>query len=137
MRASPTNPGLLVELDERIAVLLSIIVQQLLADPNQPDEYVQVAKLSLERARLAYQLAHHHVLAQIDIGIKSVGGDTPASLLLARAELLAFVGRPEEAVTELETILQTQPDHADAQRLLLELLALEGGGDGANAEAPE
>lgn len=133
VQASPSNANLLVELDERIDVLLSIIIQQLVADPNQPDEYVRAAELSLDRATLAHQLAYHQALAHINVGISKVGGDTPPSLRYARAQLLARIGRQAEAVTELEAILQTQPDHAKARALLLEL---EGGDDEASAEAP-
>lgn len=133
VQASPTNPNLLLELDERIGLLLSVIVQQLVADPNQPDEYVRAAELSLDRATLAHQLAYHQALAQIDAGIVAVGSDPPPSLRYARAQLLNRIGKPAEAVTELETILQTEPDHAKARELLLQL---EGGDDEANADAP-
>lgn len=132
VQQSPANPNLLVELDERIDVLLSIIIQQLVADPNQPDEFVRAAELSLDRATLAHQLAYHQALDHINVGIGKVGGDTPPSLRYARAQLLIRIGNQADAVTELETILQSHPDHAKAQALLLELDA----GDETEADAP-
>ncbi len=96
----PGGVAPLLALDVQYKLLISILRDRLEdSDQGRSEDYLRVASLIRERARIAEALALHDALRVVTLGVARTAPDTPVLLLEQHAILLAEVGLTNEAVS--------------------------------------
>lgn len=116
----PTKTVLLTDLKRFNGLVQKVLQHILISFPERTDEYVRITHLQLENAEIDHLLRLHRVLQMVEYGIAQSEPNPSPALLFEKAKLLLAVGNTEEAVQVLTDLLAKNPNHAEAQRLLVQ-----------------
>jgi tetratricopeptide (TPR) repeat protein len=115
----PTALMPLLSVDVQYQLLISIL-QARISQPgyNGGEGDLKLAQSIRERAELSKPIAAHQALRAIEAAVIREGARATPSLRQEQGELLAQVGRTEEAVEVFTTLLETDPNHGGARQAL-------------------
>lgn len=119
LEENPGSLGPLVLVDGQYLVLIAIL-QARIAQPGYAgiDDDLKLARAIRERAKIGDRLAAHQALRVVQTAVERGGEKTPASLKEQYAQLLAEVGRTNDAITVFEEMLQSDPNSSVATEWL-------------------
>ncbi|MHC4066538.1 MAG: tetratricopeptide repeat protein [Planctomycetota bacterium] len=132
LRTNPGDTALLTKLNARYQLLEGILQAIIKRDPDLAEPYWQYARSVLAQVEVQRMFSINKALKKLDEGITATAPNTPAGMIFEYADLLASVGRYEEAVTVLQEFLEADPTNTTAQDKLNDIQAAKAAADAAN-----
>lgn len=123
-KSQPGSRAAVEELEGQYRLVIDILQSRLTQTggaPPAPEEFLRLADYVRGRTAAAERLSRFEELRIIETGIRRVGASVPLKLAERHAELLAEVGRTDQAITAFENLLKSDPQNATATDWLARL----------------
>lgn len=125
-RADPASREPVQAADTLYGLAIEIVRGRIARAPAESEDYVRLSRFMQQREAVRLTLALIDALSAIDAGLGQAGEPAPIPLLQERAQLLAKLGRLDDAIDTVKRILDARPDDATAKSWLDKLTTARG-----------
>ena len=124
-REKPGDLVLLNDLKTHYELLVKCLSAVLNLYPERADNIVLLSKAWQDQADLEHLITYHSILQTVDSSLQNPTLSASPELLYEQARLNHLVGRKDEAINMLKSILQANPGYTPARQLLSEIAPAE------------